>query len=66
MTPMPKMAMAVPRSRRGKTSNRMACAVLMSAPPPMPWMTLQNTSASSERAAPQKNEARVKSRMEPV
>jgi hypothetical protein len=63
---MPKMAMAVPRSRIGKTSNRMACAVLMSAPPPIPWTTRQTTKASSERAEPQKNEARVNSRMEPV
>jgi hypothetical protein len=66
MTPMPKIAIAVARSRKGKTSNRMACAVLISAPPPMPWTTRQKTRPSSERAAPQKNEASVKRMIEPV
>ena len=66
MTPMPKIAVDVPRSFSGKTSNRIACAVEMSAPPPMPWMTRQKTSASRLRALPQKKEATVKRMMEPV
>ena len=66
ITPMPKMAVEVPRSLSGKTSNRMAWAVEMSAPPPMPWITRQKTSASRLRALPQKNEASVKRMMEPV
>ena len=66
ITPMPKIAIAVPRSSRGKTSNRIAWAVEISAaaadalqhPPP--------TSSSREWALPQRNEAKVKSMIEPV
>jgi len=32
----------------------------------MPWMTRQKISAPSEPAAPQKNDATTKSRIEPV
>ena len=66
MTPIPKMAMAVPASSRGKTSNRMACAVEISAPPPMPWTMRQNTRLSSVPALPQKYDATVKRTMDPV
>lgn len=66
ITPMPKMAMAVPASRRGKTSKRMAWAVEMSAPPPSPWTIRQKTRLSRVEALPQKKEATVKSAIEPV
>ncbi len=58
--------MAVPYSVRGNSSYRMACEVESSAPPPKPWMIRQNTSAASEWALPQKNEAMTKIAIEPA
>ena len=66
ITPIPKMAWPIPRSLAGKTSKRMACAVLMSAPPPIPCTTRAPTSSPSVWALPQKNDATVKMAIEPV
>src|SRR5436190_268311 len=56
MTPTPKIAVAVVRSSIGKTSKRIAWAVEMSAPPPMPWTIRHPTSDSREWALPHINE----------
>ena len=66
MTPTPNIAWPMPISCGGKASKRVACAVDSSAPPPIPWITRQNTSKPNECAAPQKNDAATKSRIDPV
>ncbi len=66
ITPIPKMAPAIPRSSCGKTSNRIACAVEISAPPPIPCAIRAPTSISSEPAWPQRNDAAVNSMIEPT
>ena len=66
MTPTPKIAVAAPRSSNGKTSKRIAWAVEMSAPPPIPCRTREPTRVSRVWALPQKKDAVVKRMIEPV
>ena len=66
MTPMPNSAVAMPYSSRGNVSNRIACEVLSSAPPPRPWMMRHVTSSTSVCELPQKNEAIVNRAIEPA
>ena len=66
MTPTPNIAWPMPTSCGGNASKRVACAVESNAPPPIPWTTRQNTRKPNELAAPQKNEASTKSKIEPV
>src|SRR5215510_7542139 len=56
----------MPTSFGGNASNNVACAVLSSAPPPMPCTTRQKTSPPSDVAAPQKNDDRTNRMIEPV
>ena len=58
-TPMPKMAMAMPRSWGGKVSRRMAWDMGCSPPPPTPWMIRKNTSWARLVAEPQRMELTV-------
>src|SRR5690242_12389783 len=64
ITPMPKMAMAVPYSDFGNSSYRMAWDVESRAPPPMPWMIRQTINSVSECEFPHRNDAMVKMAME--
>ena len=66
MMPTPNIACPIAISLGGNDSQSVAWAVESSAPPPSPWMTRQNTSASSDREAPQKNEASTNSPIEAV
>ena len=64
--PMPNSAAASVCWFFGKLSNRIACDVAMSAPPPIPWTTRQTTSSVSELDCPQSHEASVNSRIDPT
>jgi hypothetical protein len=66
ITLIPKIAWPAARSSNGNTSNRIAWAVEIRAPPPMPWITRPATSISSDDAFPQRNEATVNRTIEPV
>src|ERR1051326_6155469 len=66
MTPTPNIAWPMPTSFGGNASKSVACAVDKSAPPPKPCTTRQKISAPSECAAPQKNEAKTNSAIDPV
>ncbi len=52
--------MDIERSARGKLSSSIACDKGCSAPPPAPCKTLASRMMPKEGAAPQKNEAMVK------
>lgn len=60
MAPMPKMALAIPRSRGGNVSMRIAWLLGIRAPPAAPWTILKKMRLARLGAAPQRNEAMVK------
>src|SRR4029078_7150978 len=66
ITPTPNIAWPMPTSCGGNASKSVAWAVERSAPPPSPCTTRQNTSPPSDVAAPQKNDAATKMRIDPV
>ena len=66
MAPMPKMAIAIPCSRGGNVSSRIACDIGCSAPPPIPWRTRKKTSIPRLVEEPHSREAKVNSSTEKV
>src|SRR3990170_4331718 len=64
MMPMPKMAIAIPCSRGGNVSSRIAWERGWSAPPPIPWRTRKKTSIPRLVADPHIRDATVNRRME--
>ena len=63
-TPMPKIAMAMPCSRRGKVSSKMAWESGWSPPPPNPCKILDMISTFRDGAAPHRRDAAVKRKSE--
>ena len=63
---MPNSAWPEPCRCGGKVSIMIDCEVDISAPPPMPWITRKITSSGSVREKPHRNDAAVKSRIEPT
>src|SRR4030065_2322402 len=64
MMPRPKMAIAIPCSRGGNVSSRIAWERGWSAPPPIPWRTRKKTSIPRVVDDPHKKDAAVNRRME--
>ena len=66
ITPMPQMAMAMPRSCTGKVSSRMAWEMGWSAPPPTPWMMRKTMSIPRLVAMPHNMELTVNRAMQRI
>ncbi len=64
MAPTPKIALAIPRSRGGKVSRRIAWLFGISAPPAAPWRIRKKIRVPRLGAAPQRKEAMVKRMMQ--
>ena len=56
MKPTPHTAIARPRWRKGKISQRIACESGMIGPPPRPWKMRATISVVRSGAAPERNE----------
>ena len=61
MMPTPHMAMASPRWWSGKISQRIACDIGITGPPPSPWKTRMSTRISRLGAMPERNDEAVNS-----
>src|SRR5439155_10853785 len=59
MMPTPHRAIAMPRWWSGKISQRIACEIGMTGPPPSPWKTRANTRNVRFGAIPERNELTV-------
>ena len=66
MAPIPKIAIAMPCSRGGNVSRRIAWEIGWSAPPPIPCRTRKKTSIPRLVEEPQRKDAKVNRRTEKV